>query len=178
LLGLLWFGLATDPEVIALRNIAHYKAVQALGGPKVRADEPPGTITGMVHDDDGQPVAGAEVLVASPLGRAYTAMAGAEGQYRIEDVPPGRYAPVAGKRGYDDALPQTCIAGLCWKHTARVRPDGETRADDLTLSPAEQPQIVIDDSLLVNPSVEVEVVAPCPARPCAPALALSAPSCG
>jgi hypothetical protein len=164
ILGLVWFGLTTDPKVTALRNVAHYKAVKALGGPKVRTGEPPGAIMGVVRDDAGQPVVGAEVLVASPLGHAYTAQAGPEGRYRIENVPPGRYVPVAGKRGYDDALPQTCIAGLCWKHAVRVRPDGETRAGDLTLTPAEPPEIVIDDSLVVSPSVEVEISAPLPGK--------------
>jgi hypothetical protein len=100
ILGLVWFGLTTDPKVTALRNMAHYKVVKALGGPKVRTGEPPGAITGVVRDDAGQPVVGAEVLVASPLGHAYTTQAGPEGRYRIEDVPPGRYVPVAGKRGY------------------------------------------------------------------------------
>ena len=48
--------------------------------------------------------------MASPLGHAYTAVAGAGGQYRIEGVPPGRYVPIAGKRGYDDTINQTCVS--------------------------------------------------------------------
>ena len=113
LLGLVWLSLTADPEITALRNMAHYQVVQALGGPKVRTDEPPGTITGLVRDDDGRPVADAEVLVASPLGHRYTAESDAQGHYRIADVPPGRYVPVAGKRGYVDGPEMSSFKTSC-----------------------------------------------------------------
>jgi hypothetical protein len=164
LLGVLWFSFTADPEVSALRNVVHYRVVKAMGGPKGRLDGLPGSVAGTVHDAEGVPVAGALVLIASPLGHTYTAESDAAGRYEINDVPPGRYVPVAGKRGYDDALPQTCVAGLCWKHAVAVRPNRETQDADLTLSPAEAPAIVLDDSLLVSPTLEVEVGAPLPSR--------------
>jgi hypothetical protein len=163
-LSLAWFGYTADAKITGLRNIVHFKAVKTLGGPKVRSDEPPGSITGTVRDPGGKPVAGAVVLVASPLGHAYTAKSGPDGGYRIADVPPGRYVPVAGKRGYDDAVPQTCVAGLCQKHTVTVRSERETQGTDLTLTPADVPEIVLDDSLIVSPTLEVEVGAPFPSR--------------
>jgi hypothetical protein len=135
-----------------------------LGGPEVRADEPPGSIAGTVRDADGKPVAGASVLVSSPLGHTYTAESGPEGRYRITDVPPGRYVPVAGKRGYDDALEQTCLAGMCFKRTASVRADAEAQDFDLTLSPATPPLVTVDDSLIVSPTVQVEVGPPFPSK--------------
>ena len=164
LLGLIWFGYTTHPEVTALRNIIHYKVVKALGGPRVRTDEPAGSISGTAQDNDGDPVAGATVLVASPLGHTYTAESGLDGQYQIADVPPGRYVPVAGKRGYDDALEQTCFAGLCFKQKASVRPGKQARDFDLTLSLAAPLSIDLDDSLVVRPAVEVEVEAPLPGK--------------
>jgi hypothetical protein len=163
-LGLLWFNFTADPEVSALRNIVHYQVVKAMGGPKVQLDESPGSVAGTVHDAEGEPVAGALVLIASPLGHTYIAESDAAGRYQISDVPPGRYVPVAGKRGYDDALPQTCVAGLCWKHAVTIRPEREAQDADLTLTPAEAPAIVLDDSLVVSPSQEVEVGAPFPSR--------------
>ncbi|HSR29121.1 MAG TPA: carboxypeptidase regulatory-like domain-containing protein [Anaerolineae bacterium] len=162
ILGLAWFSVSSDAKVTALRNVAHYQVVKTLGGPEVRADEPPGSITGAVRDADGRPVPGAVVLVASPLGDTYTAETSADGRYRIAGVLPGRYVPVAGKRGYGDALEQTCLAGLCFKHSVSVRSDREKQDVDLTLTPADSPAIYLDDSLIVSPTVEVEVGAPFP----------------
>jgi hypothetical protein len=162
--GFLWFGYTSDATITGLRNIIHYQIAQWLGGPKVRLDEPPGSISGMVRDAANAPVTGAMVLVASPLGHTYTAESGLDGRYRIADVPPGRYVLVAGKRDYQDALLQTCLAGLCYKHTIAVRSDRETQRADLTLSPAKPPAVVVDDSLIVSPTVEVAVGAPFPSE--------------
>jgi hypothetical protein len=162
LAGLVWFSYSADPEITALRNVIHYQIVKFMGGPRVPTGEPPGAIVGTVRDAEGEPVAGATVLVASPLGDTYTATSDAEGGYEIADVPPGRYVPVAGKRGYDDALPQTCLTGLCFKDTVAIRPGDEARSPDLTLQPVEPPAVVVDDSLVVSPTAEIEVGAPFP----------------
>ncbi len=162
LLLLIGFRFSADPTVTGLRNIIHYKVVHALGGPRVRATWPSGTIVGMVQDASEAPVEGAMVLMASPLGETYTAQSGPDGRFRVEGLPPGRYVPVAGKRGYNDALPQTCLDGLCWKEAITVRPDRDSRADALTLVPVEPPAVVVDDSLVVSPTQEVEVGAPFP----------------
>jgi hypothetical protein len=164
LLGLGFLGLSADAEITALRNVVYYRAVQRLGGPRVASGELPGSISGMVRDVDGEPVAGAVVLVASALGDTYTAESGPDGGYRIGDVPPGRYVPVAGKRGYDDALPQTCLAGLCFKDATIVHAGAESRGVDLLLTPAGPPSVVVDDSLVVSPTVEVAVGAPFPSK--------------
>ncbi len=162
LLGLFWFLYTANAEVTALRNVAHYQAVEALGGPKVRSDEPPGRLAGTVQNTQGQPVADALALVASPLGDTYTAATDAEGRYQIDGLPPGRYVPVAGERGYDDALPQTCLAGLCFKDAVTIRSDRQALAPDLTLTPIHPPDVVVDDSLVVSPTVEVQVGPPFP----------------
>jgi hypothetical protein len=164
LLALGWLGLTNDPEIVGVRNVLHYHLVKRLGGGRVRADEPPGSISGKVRSAGGEPVSGAVVLVASPLGDAFTAESGPDGGYRIADVPPGRYLPVAGKRGYDDAFNQTCLAGLCYRHTATVRSDAESDYADLTLTPASPLEIVADSSLHVSPTLRVEVGAPFPAK--------------
>ena len=163
-LGLAWLSLSTNPKVTGLRNVVHYQVVKRLGGPKVRTDEPPAAIVGTIRDVQGKPVAGAVVLVASPLGDTFTAESAADGRWRIADVPPGHYVPVAARRGYDDAFNQTCIAGLCYKPSVTVRPDQESHGVDLTLTPAEPPSIVVDDSLIVSPTVGVEVGAPLPSK--------------
>ena len=162
ILGFVWLGFSVDPKITGLRNIVAYRVVEAMGGPQVRTDELPGAIAGMIRDDRGDPVAGAVVLVASPLGYTYTAVSGADGSYQIVGVPPGSYVPVAGKRGYDDALNQTCAAGLCYKHALTVRPGAETKGGDLVLAQAAPAQVLVDDSLTVSPTVMVETAAPLP----------------
>ena len=139
-----------------MRNTVHYKALQALSGPQVRLDEPPGSLSGVVRDDEGVPVGGATLLVASPLGHTYTSQSWPDGTVRLDGVPPGRYVPVAGKRGYDDALAQTCLAGLCAKDTVTVRAGSETQSHALIVHPADPPDVVVDDSLIVSPTVAVE----------------------
>jgi hypothetical protein len=163
-LGFIWFNYSADPKITGLRNIVQYRVVKAMGGPQVHTGEPPGAIVGTIRNAEREPVADALVLVASPLGDVYTATSGADGEYRIANVPPGRYVPVAGKCGYDDALNQTCAAGLCYKHTVIVRPNSETEGVDLALAPADSPHILVDDSLLVSPTQEVEVTAPLPGK--------------
>jgi hypothetical protein len=162
LLSLVWFSYSADPKITGLRNVIHYGVVRALGGPRMRTDEPVGGISGTVRDNYGDPITGAMVLVASPLGHTYTAESDLKGQYHITDVPPGRYVPVAGKRGYDDALEQTCAAGLCFKHTVAVHPNAEAQEVDLTLSLVTPPSIAVDDSLVVSQTMEIEVGAPFP----------------
>jgi hypothetical protein len=163
-LGGVWFSYSADAQVTALRNVLQYKVVKAFGGPYMREAGPPGTLEGTIRDGGGTPIPGAVVLVASPLGHTYTAESDARGRYRIEGIPPGRYVPVAGKRGYDDALPQTCIAGLCRKDTVTVRPNTTTQGVDLALSPAKLPDITLNESLIVSPTVEIEVGAPFPSK--------------
>jgi hypothetical protein len=164
LLALLWLGYSADPKITSLRNILHYQVVKALGGPWVLRDQPPGALSGRVLDRSGAPIAGAVVLVASPLGEVYTAESDPAGRYRISGVPPGRYVPVAGKREHQDALKQTCLAGLCFKHTVRIQPGREVPNVDWSLARAQPPEIILDGSLIVSPTVEVEVGAPFPSR--------------
>ena len=164
LLASLWFGYSSDPKVTGLRNVIHYQVVKRLGGPKVRFDEAPGSLSGTIHDVEGQPVAGAMVLVASPLGHTYTTVSDPAGHYQISDVPPGRYVPIAGKRAYDDALEQTCKAGLCFKQAVTIRSGREAQDVDLTLTRAKPLQIAVDDSLIVSPTVDVQVGAPFPSK--------------
>ncbi len=164
ILAAVWFSYSTDAKVSGLRNLLHYKLVQRFGGATVRAGEPPGSISGTVRDAEGQPLAGAVVLVASPLGDTYTAETDANGRYRLAVVPPGRYVPVAGKRGYDDALPQTCLDGLCQKHAVTVRAGRERQNVNLTLTPADPVDLLLDGSLIVSPTAVAETTAPLPGR--------------
>jgi hypothetical protein len=67
-LGFIWFNYSADPKIAGLRNIVQYRVVKAMGGPHVHTGEPPGAIAGTIRNAEREPVAGALVLVASPLG--------------------------------------------------------------------------------------------------------------
>ncbi len=164
LLGMAWFALSSNAKVSGVRNVLHYRVLEQLGGAKVRTTEPPGSIAGTVRDARGQAAAGAEVLVASPLGDVYRAESSPDGQYLLADVPPGRYMPVAGLRGYEDALPQTCLAGLCWKDALSVRPGRQAPGPDLELKPLDPLDVAVNDSLVVSATLEVESTAPLPGK--------------
>ena len=163
-LSLAWLGLTTDAKVTALRNVLHYQVVEALGGPRVRTGEPPGTITGTLRDANGRAVAGATLLVASPLGQTYTTESGPDGHYQLEGVPPGRYVPVAGKRGYQEELRQICLAGLCYKNAVNVRSGQQVEGIDLSLKPIPPLEVETDASLVVSATQEIEVGAPFPSK--------------
>ncbi len=61
----------------------------------------PGELRGVVRDTQGQPVAGAWVLISWWDGTTYSAHSKADGSYRITAVPAGQYRPVAGAPGFD-----------------------------------------------------------------------------
>lgn len=164
LLVLGWFGYSTDPTITGLRNIVHYQLTKWLGGPRLSTDQPVGAMSGTVWDAAGHPLTGAVVLVSSPLGQTYATETDPEGDYHLKDIPPGRYLPIAGKRGYRDGLSQRCAAGLCRKRTVTVRPGTEAQGVDFSLDLYDPPPIVVDSSLVVSPSLEVEVGAPLPSR--------------
>ncbi len=163
-LGLIWLSYSTDLRITGLRNIVAYRVVKMLGGPQVRTDELPGAIAGTVRDGGGNPVSGAVVLVASPLGNTYSAKSDADGSYLIAGVPPGSYVLSAGRRGYDDALNRTCAVGACYKHAVTVRPGAETKGGDLVLAQAAPPQVIVDGSLIVSATVMVETAGPLPGK--------------
>lgn len=164
ILGIGWLRLSSDAKITGLRNIIDYKVVHFLGGPRLPAGPTVGALAGTVHDSTGVPIEGATVLVASPLGQAYIAETDANGRYQIADVPPGRYVPIAGKRAYDDAVSRRCAGPLCRRQAATIRPGAETEGIDFALPAASPPQVVVDGSLILSTTTEVETIAPLPGR--------------
>lgn len=132
-LGVVAWAATTDYiPVAALRHTAEYRLIQwgnALWGDPLAEHYPPGALSGLVRTAAGQPVGGATVLVASPVGDTFVTKSGATGHYRLPNLPPGIYRPVAAHRGYTDAVYRAPLR----LNTVLVRPGRETTDANLTM---------------------------------------------
>lgn len=114
--------LGTDhPTVWPVRNLLQYYLARqwwnVVGPPPVGE---PGTLRGLVRDEQGRPIAQAWILVSRWDGTTYHTRSDAEGRYALQNVPAGRYRPVAGAPGY-----QSIVLVKGW-NTIEVRPHDET----------------------------------------------------
>ena len=111
-----------------------------------------GAIGGLVRNEDGQPLAGATVLVATVKGVVYQAQSDELGTFRIADVPPGRYVPIACKWGYDDAVYQQGVDKLTEERTLVTVRSGQLAAGvDFTLHEHELWRPVLDEPPITDP---------------------------
>jgi len=108
-----------------------------------------GAIGGVVRDEAGQPLPGATVLVATVEGVVYEARSDGLGAYRIEDVPPGRYVPGAGKWGYDDVAYRR---GAEERTPVTVRSGQLVSGVDFTLREHQPWQAVLDSPAVIGPT--------------------------
>ena len=93
------------PQVQALYNVAEYKVItqwESWFGYREPDPDRVGSFEGTVRDMEGQPLPGATVLVATRRGVTYATSTDAQGHYRIDEVPEGKYVPIAARWGYDE----------------------------------------------------------------------------
>ena len=111
-------------------NVVGYMIERALGGPvETGTTGARGSLAGQVLFA-GEPVAGAAVVVATRTGTPFTARTDADGNYHIENIPPGQYVPAAIAPGFDE----TALSGAFGLPYLVTIPAGETaRAPALTL---------------------------------------------
>lgn len=102
------FGLAGCQPTAAGNVLGYLLSVQLGAQPPHVSGAPPGALTGRITDRQGQPVAGATILVAQADGAPHRATTDAAGAYRIDGIPPGQYVPAAVAPGYAEAA----LAGL------------------------------------------------------------------
>ncbi len=98
LVGALLFGCTPPPEL----NVLGYLIARRTGRLTMTEPRAGGTLTGLVMAD-GQPIAGATVLVAERTGEPHVAYSDAAGQYHIAQIPPGNYVPAAIAPGYNES---------------------------------------------------------------------------
>ncbi len=106
LVALLWLTTTEHPTVWPVRNTVQYHALQTwwgvVGFP--HQGEVTSSLSGVVRDEQGQPLAGAWVLVSAWDGTTYHDYTDAAGAYQITGVPLGAYQPIATAPGYESAL--------------------------------------------------------------------------
>ncbi len=73
------------------RRVFGFVIAVVLTGASVASAQPPATITGVVSDPTGAPVAAARVELAGGASPARSAMSDAAGRYRFDSVAPGEY---------------------------------------------------------------------------------------
>jgi acetyl esterase/lipase len=96
--------LATACQPSPELNVLNYRIARALGVYEAPpAGSPTGRVTGVVLGD-GEPLAGATVILAEPRGTPYVGRTAVDGRYDIDGVPPGRYVPAAVAPGHDEAV--------------------------------------------------------------------------
>ena len=96
---------ATDID-ITLPGVKKNGPKRADIGAPPRCTDPQGSITGLVRDQNGDPVAGARVEAHGPGGKA-KAESGEGGSYLLEDLCPGDYRLKAQARGGGAGQPDT-----------------------------------------------------------------------
>lgn len=86
----------------AAANVVEYRArvlwLRWFGAPSPGGA---GGLSGVVRDAAGKPLPNALVLVSTVQGVVYATRSDELGAYRLQDVPPGQYVPVASKWGYE-----------------------------------------------------------------------------
>lgn len=128
LVCLLLAGCTPAPEA----NVAGYLLARQLGtlGP---ADPSiaPGSVTGWVHHD-GEPLAGATVVIAERNATPHTGVSDDTGHYRIDGIPPGQYVPAAVAPGFEETIAR---GFLNIPRLVTVTSDTVTEAPPLALRP-------------------------------------------
>ncbi len=118
----------------AAQNVLSYRVRRAFGtapGMAAPYSGPTGALEGRVLAQ-GQPLAGAQVVVAEEDGTPHSAAADAQGRYRIEGLPPGRYVPAAVAPGMREAT----ITGLLGvSRLITIEPGATAQAPPFALEP-------------------------------------------
>lgn len=120
-------GCAPTPQ----GNVIGYLIAKRVGRFDTQPPTARGSVTGLVLTN-GQPLAGATVVLAERNGQPHPAQTDAQGRYQIADVPPGQYALAAIAPHFDESKLQDKLG---WPLLVTIRPDQVTAAPPLTLQP-------------------------------------------
>jgi hypothetical protein len=159
-LVLLGFTLAyaatsEDLEAVFARNTIERHTLllwERLLGDQRAVPAATGGLAGTVRDDQGQPVAGANVVMADIAGRTYTAASDADGRFHIAAIPAGNYLPLATSPAHR----QGGRAGLLGR-VATVRAGRTAEGVDFRLRPRPAYDPAANDSLRLGEQTEITI---------------------
>jgi dipeptidyl aminopeptidase/acylaminoacyl peptidase len=122
-IALFWLATTDNLLIWPYRNTLQYHLLtswwQRAGYPELGAA---GSLRGVIRDTQGQPIAGAWVLISWWDGTTHSVRSETDGSYTLINVPAGQYRPVAGAPGYEDVQ----LGGWGW---VTVNAGSETVAD-------------------------------------------------
>ena len=159
LLGLsIWLWTTDHSNIWPVRNTLQYHLLVWLTGPITEPDSTGGgTLSGTVRDLQDRPIQGAWILVAHRSGTTFSARTDQAGHYQIENIPPGRYSPVAGAPGFADAR-----FGNLWQQ-ATIE-SGKTSTVDAVLTPASHRQVTAGTELRLSEPTTISCTRPFESR--------------
>lgn len=150
-LVLLYLPTGEQLETVLLRDTLEHYALSGwssvFGKDAGPAGRPVGNIAGAVKNEQGQPVAGANVVVSDSTGFAWTATTGSDGGYSVNGVPTGHYLPMAARSGFLDAAAAGSGPFGAWRMVASVR-GGQTTSNINFVMKARQPYTVVPGNTL------------------------------
>jgi hypothetical protein len=80
-----------------------------------------GTVTGIVVDDTGAPVAGAAVILTTAAGSRIDLATGGDGRYSVTNVPAGHFQVTVGAHGFAEQTVSASVAGGDATHLREIR---------------------------------------------------------
>ncbi|HEX2914446.1 MAG TPA: carboxypeptidase regulatory-like domain-containing protein [Chloroflexia bacterium] len=109
-----------------------------------------GVISGLVSDEEGKPLEGANVVVADPTGFTWRATSGPDGRYSVAGVTAGHYLPMAARTGYMDAVSTGDGPLGRWREVASVRQGQNTHNIDFVMKQRQPYRVVPGKSLTLS----------------------------
>ena len=150
-LGLLYLPTGEQLETVLLRDTLEHYALggwaNLLGKDAGAAGRPTGSIAGTVKNEQGQSIAGANVVVSDSTGFAWTATTDNNGNYAVNGVPTGHYLPMAARSGFLDAAAMGSGPLGGWRMVASVR-GGQTTSNVDFVMKNRQPYMVVPGNSL------------------------------
>ncbi len=102
-MGALTVLLLSACQPTAQGNVLGYLLAERMGTLPGVSTGKVGAVEGVVLSEAG-PIEGAGVVLAERTGRPHRAWTDDRGRYRIDDIPVGKYVPIAVAGGYDETV--------------------------------------------------------------------------
>ncbi len=100
-------------DAATVSNVAEYQIRKAFPPLLVYRTPPaPASLSGMVRDEAGQPIASAVVLVSTVRGEDVYTRSDAQGRYRLDGIAPGRVTPWPARGALTRSTGRPCGSAL------------------------------------------------------------------